>query len=408
MTEQIHSSVPGAGRLRVGVMARPAGVVVIVLSGLFITACGPGASPTPSTPNASGGVKGSVPASTGTSQTAQRHSGIALVTCPTQDVLSINFLSPDSGQSTSQLTVEAQLTGGPSGQLTTDFGVRCGTGGGAFSLHTREQFDAGFGRVAVTTGKLADGSQHIGYVDLANKQFVDLSGSGGSGFSSAIAIDSEPVFSPGGAELWFLRDGKDIYSTDLSGGHLTKRFSPPPPPNAGDPRFLVEPGTNQPIVYNPDLSQFRVLPNPSGNIAVAPLADQRPGIRVFTHPEDTFADPQKGSSVGMPNVGMCEPDAWIDDVALLCDTSGSPPQLLITKVRPQSTSATATAFLPPNQRQNFSPVVSPDRTSVAFLSKPESGTTTSLYVTSTTSATEPHKVIDLPPSGFTKGLLGWY
>jgi hypothetical protein len=306
------------------------------------------------------------------------------------------------------LSVEAQLSGGPIGQLNTDFGVRCGTGGGAFSLYTREQFDADFGRVAVTTGKLADGSQHVGYVDLATKQFMDVSGSGGGSFSSAIAMDSEPVFSPNGAELWFLRDGKDIYSADLNGGHLTKRFSPPPSPNGGEPRFLVEPGTNEPIVYNTDLSQFRVLPNPSGNIAVAPLADQRAGIRVFTHPEDTFADPQKGSVVGMPNVGMCEPDAWIDDVTLLCDTSGSPPQLMTTKVTSHSASATANAFLSPNQRQNFSPVVSSDHTSVAFLSKPDTGITTSLYVTSTTAGTEPHKVIDLPPSGFTKGLLGWY
>jgi WD40-like Beta Propeller Repeat len=346
----------------------------------------------------------------------QKHSGVALVDCTAHDptTVKISFLRPETGQSTGNLSIVAQLSGGPTGQLQAD--LSCQQGDGADRLRMREQFDTDLGRVAVTTSKLPDGSQHVGYVDLATKQFTDVSGTAGAAFSSNPPVDSNPVFSPSRPELWFLRDGRDIYSTDLNGGNLTKRSSPPMPQSGGNPGFLVEGGTDQPI--SDGLRQFDVLPNPTGTIAVAARpgqidTQQGGGIRIFTNPADTFApldtnfDSTKGSATVLTGVGACVPEAWVDEASLLCSSSTSPPDLMITPITRGSSSATATALLPPNHRNSYSPVVSPDRSTIAFLSRGQ-GTTTTLWVTSTKPGSEPRKVIDLPESGFARTLLGWY
>jgi hypothetical protein len=393
--------------------------VVVTVCTVTLVACssGHGASNSKTVPSAP--VSVSVPSSDA-STPGQQHSGIALVDCTSHDptTVKISFLRPETGQLTGDLTISTQLSGGPSGQLSAD--LSCQASDGADNLRMREQFDTGLKHVAVTTSKLPDGSQHVGYVDLATNKFTDVSGTAAGSFSSNAPVDSNPVFSPSRPELWFLRDGRDIYSTDLSGGSLTKHSLPPMPPSGGGPRFLVEIGTDQPISYSTTggFYQIPVLPNPSGTIAVAARPEQfNPhqdgGIQVFTHPADTFAPPDdrstptKGSAIILTGVGVCVPEAWVDEATLICSSSANPPELMITPIAQGRTSATATALLPPNHRENYSPVVSPDRSTVAFLSSGQ-GTTTTLWSTSTKSGSEPRKVIDLPDSGFARTLLAWY
>ncbi len=401
-------------------------VVSVFLTACMLTlvACSGGSHGTSIASNgktvASPSASVSVTAPSDSSSSGHPHSGIALVDCISHDPTSvrISFLLPETGQPAGNLIIDTQLNGGPTGHLIAD--LNCAFRDGADNLQMREQFDTGLNRVAVTTSKLPDGSQHVGYVDLATKRFTDVSGTASGGFTSNATVDSNPLFSPSRSEIWFLRDGRDIYSTDLSGGHLSKHTTPPASASGGVTGFLIESGTDQPVNYMKESGpeQLHVLPNPSGTIAVAARPEQgyphqAGGIRVFTHPADTFApldvwsDSTKGSAIAMTGVGACVPEVWVDEATLLCSSSESPPALMITSIASGRTSAAAVALLPPNQRENFSPVVSPDRSTVAFLSRGQ-GTITTLWSTSTKPGSDPRKVSDLPDSGFARALLAWY
>ncbi len=68
------------------------------------------------------------------------------------------------------------------------------------------------------------------------------------------------------------------------------------------------------------------------------------------------------------------------------------------------------ALLPPdNGRDNWSPVASPTGQQVAFLSRREGATTTSVYVTTTSGDEEPRLVADLPDDmpNTESVLIGW-
>lgn len=398
-------------------MVESAGALVAVgLTSLQLAACGvnhggrpasPQSTARPITESSSGSGQATSPAS----QAARPLSGIAVAACSNTNSLTITFVDPDTGRSTERIDVLNGVSQGPG--PTVGYGISSNCTAGK-KLSIRESFDTGFGRIATTTPTLSDGSQHVGFVDLASKRFTDVSGASSTGFGAHAFTDSNPVFSFSGQQLWFLRDGQDIYSADLHGGQPVKRLTLPQPNDLSRavPQFLMAPGSDQPIGQSGTLA---ALPNPSGTAAVdsrtvgTGRSLQNAAIRVY-RAADTFVF-ANGHEVTMTGEYECVPEAWVDDVTLLCDATqqvGSPPRLVITKVTLQSTSVTAVPLLPPNERSNFSPVVSPNHASVALLST--AGSVTSLYVTSTTGRGEPRKVTDLSDQLGSSGttLLGWY
>jgi hypothetical protein len=341
--------------------------------------------------------------------------GIILEHCAGYDSASgsIDILNAGSGKVERTINFATTYPGGPTGTLTAGGG--CANNSGADDLYLREQFDRNFSRTAVMTDLLPDGSQHVGFISLANGRFTDLSGTPSGSFSSHAARDDQPIFSPNGTEMWFMRDGKDIYSTQLAHPLPVKRFTiPAAAPTQGG--FLVTPGSDRPVGFTANSEE--ALPSPSGTRLVAELIGTPGGMQVFRSAADTFYDPYLGGngfSIPTPDLAKlglpsCDPMAWIDDRQLICggSTADTDQHFVTMRLSSGSTSAVVANanLIPPNERSNTNVVVSPDKQSIAFLST--EGSVTSLYE-GKTSGGAVRKIADVAASGmFWGALIGWY
>jgi|GEM_PF-6134045 len=383
---------------------------IAVIGTALLTGCSP-AGTTPPTLQGSPGTDAMPPVSTSTGATA----GIILLHCAGLDSTSgsIEIRDPRSGRPLRSISFSNTYPGGPTGSLSAGGG--CARNSGADDLFLREQFASDFSRMAVTTGTLPDGSQHAGYISLANGRFTDLSGAPSASFGAHAATDTNPVFSPNGTELWFMRDGTEVYSTQLAHPAPVKKLTMPDS-IVTQMGFLVTPGSDQPVGFIPNSEE--ALPNPSGTRSVSELIGTPGGLQVFRSAADTFYDPYLGGNSvsiltpGLAQLGLpsCDPMAWIDDEQLICggSTGDTAQQLVTMRLSPDSSSATVvqSALVPPNTRSDTNVVVSPDKRSFAFLST--EGSLTSIYE-GTTSGGPVTKIADVPTQTgiFWGALLGW-
>jgi hypothetical protein len=277
----------------------------------------------------------------------------------------------------------------------------------------REQFSADLSRVAVV-GPQADGSQHVGFVNLGTGALTDVTAQHAStGFGAALPVDCSPVFGPTSNTFWFLEgpaQGSAVFTVhrvDLtSGAEQTRGTIQFNSPCSGiSPKILVWASDQVDAItgfYGPDA----VLPNPSGTLGATRCRNCSGGITLFTSPASHEVNVRVNfpANPGGNGLSDCIPLAWAGDSTLICDilpvAGGS--ILVVVQVTANTTSVQATPLLPTNTRNNFSPIISPDNSMVAFESA--QGNVPSLY---TIALGHAGAAPTLVASNMTFSLIGW-
>ena len=393
-------------------MKRANGLAIpsIATLALVISACSGGPSARPQV-GPSSGSSGSVggpsgpiaTASSGATSAAPGKTGIVALA---QNQF-LGFLDPASGLEVTRIDLAALFgpvtAAGPHFQS----GWQCDgyRTPSAAALHLREEFDRDYTRVAVVDREhFPDESRHVGYIDIATGTFTDVTAmTTKSGFSAHVPIDVNPLFDPKANVFWFLRDTGEIIAVNLDTGTSEVRAQTPAG-QTGSPAtasFVVAPGSDQPVAGTGGSGTVRscddILPNPSGTVAAIDmelLNGTAQEIGLFTDFTDTLAtsaDDVAGNDVALaakaaivmvdggppPNsLGSggphCLPLAWVSDNTLVCDRRqgpGGPGDLALDKLAAGQGATTSTLLLPPSERQNYGPVISPDGSTIAFLSQ---------------------------------------
>jgi hypothetical protein len=326
--------------------------------------------------------------------------GHGLLAC--SDFDSLILIDPKSGSTIATAPVSAKIpTGWSAGYYCPD---RNRGLDGAERVRLREQFSPDLSRVAVY-GSQADGSQHVGYVDLATGLLTDLTAKHQTtGFGSTLPVHCNPLFAPSSNTFWFLeavpnRDRSTVHRVDLTtGAEETRGTVDLKCPNIYA-QILV--WASDQVAALPTFPSYAALPNPTGTLAVSrPVGPGMfAGFSLFVSPS---GPPTRVSMNGGKN--DCQPYAWADDSTLICATQAGGDWILVvaSSVTASTTSAQATPLLPTNTRRNYSPVTSPDAKTVAFAS--QQGTDISLYTIALANAgAEP----TLVAANMTFSLISW-
>jgi len=264
-------------------------------------------------------------------------------------------------------------------------------------LANREVFSRDFSQVAVVANNPEpDGSQHVGYIDLATGHFTDVTAATtGSGFGAGGPVDGGALFDPVTDHFWFYRDNGSVYNCL---------------PDTTDCRAVGQTDTSA-DVYNgirfdvvnsvwqltkgddpPLLSPTAVLAAGSGNS----LGD--------LHLSAATSQDSVAVTVSTPTGNLsCVVAGWIDDSTLLCSDPQYDQLYVVRHLNSKTEAATATPLLPPNQDNDWTPVASPDGPTMAFVDS--QGTEGVIYTVQLgASPSEPQKVATLNQGG---ELLAW-
>jgi hypothetical protein len=303
------------------------------------------------------------------------------VSCGDTSALTLTALNPADGKTLSSISLDFRKFPGVS---------RCAAGDGLDLLQLREQFDTDYTRVTATVMQ-QDGSNHVGFYDLRTGAFTDLTAKRVSRDSFApLPQEGGPLFHPTTDTFWYearvpgepyLRD-IHAFVMDLKTGSSVDKG--PVPGQVIGWGFVLPQRLETAVSRTPTGSYYSGVPNPSGTFFGA--YSVRLPIKT-----DQISERDRVSS--------CAPVVWIDDDRAICGDD----RLTFTSLlqfTADHRSATETKLLPATDRFNFSPIVSPNGTEIAFLSI--RGGEHALYRMPLTAGANPTKIADLPAL---KGLL---
>ena len=272
----------------------------------------------------------------------------------------------------------------------------------------RQQFNAAMDKMAVSfSGQ--DGGGHVGYVQADTGSVVDLTPSKSDDYAGITPAQSAPVFNPVTGALWYF-DEKS-----------TKHYGWYDPAGPGKPHEQSVLGK-----YFADMQPRAFYFSSDGTTAFAGEDQYGPVTpdgkhEVYNDPQDGFHVVQPGQpehyselypSLSLPanaKAPRCEPVTWVDDTTFLCvgdGTTGQPRGLY--KMTISGKRLTQVPLLPESENIPVSPVVSPDRTQVAFLAG-GTGNSIDLYKVSLNGG-NPTRVAANIPASLTTGnqVVGWF
>ena len=264
----------------------------------------------------------------------------------------------------------------------------CGDGSYAF----RQMFDKDYSRMAVTIHDSDNNSDHVGYYDLTSQQVVDLDANSGSSFAAA-PQNHNPVFSPTTGDLWYVSgpiDNHQILRRPADGGQAIdtgQHFR-----YYGETKFVV--AADRIVPTDGDNGG---LPDPSGRFLASYSSTASSSQNKFNIKRDPY---DEGAVAEVPDDYPKElrgPLAWVDRRRVLAyvdqSTMDNPRRnnfALITLSPDLKKVEGGRLLLPNSDRDNASPVVSPDHRTVAFLSG--RGSKAGLYMTSIEGTSQPRQV----------------
>lgn len=261
----------------------------------------------------------------------------------------------------------------------------------------RQTFNSDFTRIAVTITHTSDASKHVGYMDVRSGELVDLDKEEANEFAAAPRHYSS-VFDPSSDDIWYLdntdpSEGLTVQAIDPNGGSRTTVATVGS--LADDFIITGRSGNLTEFTSSGDLP----LPNPSGtalaeydSIGGEALAAALTLLSVVTGHRLTSIEGRR-----LPVSGPV-PLVWVDDHTLVTESDISGPTNTTARAMQVFRFSAdlrrlvgTTPLIPDSDRTNSSPVVSPDRTSVAFISS--RGSTVGLYrVRIGTSAGQPTRI----------------
>ena len=268
----------------------------------------------------------------------------------------------------------------------------------------RQMFDRTFTNMAVTVSDSSTGGTLATAVNIQTGQLMPTASP--QGFASTPEQDA-PVFDVTGEDLWYADPASGvIVSHDLQSGSMVVRGHASADavavshgrfwPLSSDDYWAVAPDGSH-IIASDSTGMYLAgtgvdLSNYAGGIGSGPAQVASIGT------SSTFANVLPGSD----STGCQAPAEWADSTHLLCHHSGN--LALITFSR-QLTSVTSLQpnLLPETDLVNFSPVMSPDGRSFAFLSL--QGTVVTLYRQALAPGSTPAKVAVVPSSGSSANVL---
>lgn len=235
----------------------------------------------------------------------------------------------------------------------------------------RQMFDKNFERMAVSLYNRETGGNDVGYIDIETGLVTDLD-AGRNDFVPA-AQHTNAVFNPADDSIWYTESNQAIFAVDPSGGQARDtgaRFK-----YAGQTKFVVVNGS--PTITDWD-SRDIILPSPSGNV-VAHYGDSETtlGGSDFTFMSDATARTAqfvlKADDGRSPSRHV--PVLWINETHLITTvdiSSMSAPaaqSLALLQTAPDHRSLFSyQLLLPQTDRHNFAPMVSPDGSTLMFIS----------------------------------------
>lgn len=187
----------------------------IAFGASLLAACGssPSHSAVTSTSSTSGIARASSTTTTTSSSKLTSH-GLLTISCTSTN--GIELVDPSTGAVLAQETSPRELSTTSVGSVYLDYTHLCGSYGRANAdteLNYREQYNAGFTLMAVrAVNTQPDGSQHLGYIDLATGNFTDVTAATApSGFGAIPPVDKSPVFDTNGDFYFWRTSGCTIY-----------------------------------------------------------------------------------------------------------------------------------------------------------------------------------------------------
>jgi hypothetical protein len=323
---------------------------------------------------------------------------------------------------------------------------------GSWRLLYREQFNRDFTAVTLQSSAQSDGSTHVGYLTFGRNgdHFTDvtaLTTSKSGGFSSTPPTDSSPVFDPTTGDFYFVRTVQTGSGTSAGAMCTVHRFDPVSQQstvigNSSDCSGAI--GTS----ITGGAPAFGAAITLQSGVVVVGEGEATPGAgdTFQVNPAGTLAadrdDPgpqlsdgsYTGNSVDLESVdgqivnsfqadgagGLSQPQsfhgvifmvdgqpaaptvwAWAGNSSVLASVTNNS-NFYLVPVRPGATGiVSAQTLLPSNTNSNSDAVVSPDNSSMAFLST--QGSDVTLYTCPLTSGAAPTQIA----TGFSGNIIDW-
>jgi hypothetical protein len=267
----------------------------------------------------------------------------------------------------------------------------------ASSVPVRSMFDRSLRRMAVTVTDDTTNAERASTVGVPGGVPAELPPAAG-GFTST-PDQEHAVFKPGTDELWFIDTGADqVMSLDPATGRTTSHGAP-----TGDGQTIAV-GPEGYFVADSGWATYDPVVAPDGKDA---MIDSHL-VHLGKSPEDSpqiggFSNPVPGDKKA--SCGSAQ--AWLDDQRLLCDNhSGTGPEFALVTFSPGRKSITGFRddLLPKTDLTSFSPVLSPDHNSFAFLTL--QGQRITLFTQSFIPGATPMQVADVQPPTQPEDTLG--
>lgn len=283
------------------------------------------------------------------------------------------------------------------------------------------QFNSTYQYIAAQFSQASDGSQDVGYYDLATSKVTDISPKSSSSFSAQTVSDTGPSFSPTNPNLLeFQRNGQNYaYNIATGQSQLATQTAGPIPSCVGyqsSACILVDQSGSPSIgiTTRPQDDDNSVTDDPADNPNVASgNGYQELGISN----NGTFVLLVQGvNQDGSLQSIDCTPVEWLDSKNILCarqngfvkvdvvDRTEMPAGSSYSYSDAYYKIAAPVSLLQSNDRTNTSPVLSPDRKTIAFISS--QGSSAGLY-TVPVSGGQPKEVAQLTSGTYTPGIVAW-
>jgi hypothetical protein len=318
--------------------------------------------------------------STPSSSFSSLKDAVILLYCGPQDV-TLQAVSAQNGQLLAS-TQEIALSNGAR------LAYGCGNGGSTQTL--RQMFDKDFTMVAVQTWGPNQAGLQAHALSLSTGTTIG-SGGGNGAFQSA-PDDGPVVIARGSGELWYV---------DRSSLRLKSRLPNVSRSDAKDHGAVKDSDSNFQLAGDtPWFPSTSIAINPSGTYAVGTyaVAFNTDGVFLLQGDNPTSQDHRLRD---VP--ANCGVDFWIDDHRFVCTHSIGTQSLVnwatnFVEVALSSDFSSVTAvrpLLPDTDRNNASPVLSPDQRSIAFISR--QGDQVALFRQDLASGAQPRKIVDISP-----------
>ena len=325
---------------------------------------------------------------------------VVMVWCPDSATsqgggrVTLSAISVSTGRTVAMRSVPLPSNATPSQPCTTD-------GSATADQPTRQMFDRTFTNMAVTVSDPSTQGTLVTAVNIQTGKLMPAAPP--QGFASTPRQD-HAVFDVTGEDLWYADSvSGEIFSRSLQSGSTVVRGHP----SAAD-AVAVSHGRSWALNFNDDWavapdSRHIVASNSSGGMYLAGV-----GADLSNSIGDIGSSTARAASIGpglalagmLPGSGSTNcraPAEWVDSTRLLCYSPGG--NLALMTFSPGLTSVTSWRpdLLPQTNLVNFSPVISPDGRSFAFLSL--QGTVVTLYRQALAPGSTPVKIAVVPSSG---------